>query len=164
MNRMSKPKTKEEFLAKHPPLTPEEVKKRLKEQKRAKDIYSKDMGEVEKNLLGYFEVLEPIADPETDQILAWMKVPSNMLLDEYYQLTGGETDPNKLSEEQIGKIKNKEYQMMVDFIMIPKRDLEWWKKHLNPRFSMLFRLKLESMFEELGVVAENFLEAKEDSA
>jgi len=147
---------KEKFLEKHPALSEEEIKDKLREAKKAKASYSRKTEEIEKNLLGYFDIEEPIINPETGEIIAWMKLPNNMLLEEYFGLTGGKTSPQELTKEEKENIKNKEYELMEQLITIPKKNKEWWKQHLNPMFSRLVRFKLLSFFEEIGGATENF--------
>ena len=156
VNNMSEKMSKDEFLKKHKPLTDDEVKAKLREAKLRKEQYSKVMDEVEKNLLGYSDVEEPIVDPETDKVVAWMKLPSNMLLEEFFALTGGKTNTKDMSPEEVASIRNKEYELMSELITVPKKDMAWWRQHLNPRFAKLVRLKLLEFFEEIGGVAENF--------
>ena len=158
VNNMSEKMSKDEFLKKHKPLTDDEVKAKLREAKLRKEQYSKVMDEVEKNLLGYSDVEEPIVDPETDKVVAWMKLPSNMLLEEFFALTGGKTNTKDMSPEEVASIRNKEYELMSELITVPKKDMAWWRQHLNPRFAKLVRLKLLEFFEEIGGVAENFWE------
>jgi len=160
---MSEKEKKEKFLEKHPPKTDEQIKQIQREAKYAKDKYSKDMEEVEKNLLGYFDIEEPIIDPETNKAIAWMKIPSNMLLEDYFGLTGGKTSLQELSKEEVERLRDKEYELMEQLITRPSKDKDWWRQHLNPKFSKLVRIKLWEFFEEIGGVATNFLEAEEDS-
>jgi len=147
--------SKEEFLKKHPPLTEKQIKQRLIEASKAKDKYSKDMGELEKNILGLQEIIEPLIDPATDKILAWMRLPTNLELEEYY-LTYKDIDLKKLSDKDRMKQVNRQYKLMADVIERPKKEWEWWKKKTTPRFTRIFAIKLTLMFETLGVAMENF--------
>jgi len=156
-----KPLSKEEFLEKHPPLTDKQIKEKFKDARMAKDKYTKEMKEIEKNLMGYIEISEPLIDPETDNILAWVKLPTMMELENFYGQFG-ETKPEEyevMSKEEKLKIINRQYELMAEMIVTPKHDAEWWKTHSNMRLLKLFSVKLEQIFEEMGVATENFPEA-----
>ena len=153
--------SKEEFLKKHPPLTDKQVKEKFRDAKLAKDKYTKEMKEIEKNLMGYIDISEPLVDPETDVVLAWVKLPTMMELEKFY----GQFGETKLEEfenmtrEQKLKYANRQYDLMAEMIVNPKHDAEWWKQHSNMRLLKLFSIKLEQIFEEMGVGIENFPEA-----
>jgi len=76
--------SKEEFLKKHPPLKEKEIKKRFIEADKAKDKYTKDVQELNKNLLGFKDILDPIIDPNTKKPLAWMRRPTNEQVETYF--------------------------------------------------------------------------------
>jgi len=156
MIKMSKKElSKEEFLKKHPPITDEEVKKKLAEASQRKAEYTKNIEELEKNILGLQEIIEPLIDPNTDKILAWMRLPTNEELEEYY-FTYKDADLAKLSGKDRIKQVNRQYELMADVIEKPKKKWDWWKKNTTPHFTRLFAIKLTSMFETLGVAMENF--------
>jgi len=119
------------------------------------------MKEIEKNLMGYIEISEPLIDPETDKILAWVKLPTMMELENFYGQFG-ETKPEEyetMNKEEKLKIINRQYELMAEMIVNPKHDAEWWKAHSNMRLLKLFSIKLEQIFGEMGVATENFREA-----
>jgi len=157
--KLAKPTPKEKFLDKHPPLTDDEVKAKFKEASIAKETFTKDMTEIEKNLLGYVDITEPLIDPETGKLLAWMKIPSNVLLEEFWikYSVSQKQYADMTPEEKVEQI-SRQYELMAK-LLVPDHTAEWWKQHTNPRFSKLFALKLEQLFEEMGVTTENFPEA-----
>jgi len=148
---------KKKFLEKHPILTNEQVKQKQLEAKMAKAKYSQDMKEIEQNLIGYLEISEPLVDPETDKVLCWMRLPTMMLLEDYYKQFGKTTKKyEELSDDEKFDYANRQYVLMSKIISIPEHDAKWWKSHSNLRFLKLFSLKLEQLFDELEVASENF--------
>ena len=146
--------SKEEFLKKHPPLTEEQIKQKFLEAKLKKQQYSQDMEELVKNIMGLQEIIEPLIDPETDKILAWIRMPTNEELENYYSLRS--TDWDKLNDKEKKKQVDRQYELMATIIVHPNNKPEWWKKKTTPRFTQLFAIKLTAMFESLGVTMENF--------
>ena len=116
---------KEKFLKKHPPLSDEQVKQKLKEAEKSKHKYVVDMQEIEKNLLGYSQKLVPIVDPETDKILAWMRCPLNEELETYFGMYGKTSEElEKLSREEQLEVSRRQYEVMAGLIENPKHDSE----------------------------------------
>jgi len=150
---MTKPESKEKkFLKKHPPLTDEQVKQSFREADKAKQDYTKDMNEIQQNIMGFHEVLDPIIDPQTNKCLGWMRRPLNTEVEKYYDIyTDKETDPKQQRQRQ--------YQIMSDLIVIPNQKPEWWRENTSPWFAKLFAVRLELFFEQLGVTMENFQQA-----
>jgi len=150
---MSKPKSKEQkFLKKHPPLTDEQVKKAFRQADKAKQDYTKNMEEIQRNIMGFHEVLDPIIDPNTNKCLGWMRRPLNIEVEKYYDLY---TDKTINPEKQ----RQRQYEIMSDLIVIPNKDAEWWRNNTSPWFAKLFATRLELFFEQLGVAMENFPQA-----
>jgi len=145
------------FLKKHPILTDEQVKQKQLEAKLAKAKYSQDMKELEQNLIGYLETSEPLVDPETDKVLCWMRLPTMMLLEDYYKQFGKISKSyDEFTEEEKFEYANRQYVLMSKIISNPQHDAEWWKKHSNLRFLKLFGLKLEQLFSQMEVATANF--------
>jgi len=143
------------FLEKHKPLNEEEVKKRFAESARAKEKYSHDMSVIEQNLMGFIDDEEPLIDPETDKELCWMRAPTMMELESVGEIYKG-TDVTNITAEDREKYIQSQYILMAEIITQPKHDAQWWKEHTNIKFLTLFRLKIEQMFNALGVAIENF--------
>ena len=150
----------EKFLKKHPPLSDKEVKEKFRESALAKQKYTRDMKEIEKNLLGFLDITEPLIDPSTEKVLAWVKLPTMMKLEEFYTgfSVASPQDFKSMSTAEKLKYQNRQYELMAK-ILFPKHDAEWWKDHTNLRFVYLFSLKMEQMFEGMGGFVENFPEA-----
>lgn len=148
--------SKEEFFKKHPPISEEDVKFKLMEANKRKDQYTKDIEELKNNILGLQKIIEPLIDPETDKILAWMRLPTNEELEEYYFTYNDKVDLKKISKNDRKKLTNRQYELMANIIEIPKEKWDWWKKNTTPRTTRLFAIKLTSMFESLGVTMANF--------
>ena len=142
--------TQEEWIKKHPPLSDEDIKKKLKEAFLAKDKYSTDMTDVENNLLGYTSKLIPIVDTETDKVLMWMKQLTGELMEMF--ITEFSPDIQGSKKERM----EKQYKLIADLIAVPKHDAEWWKKNITPSILKLISNALEAVFEELGATMENF--------
>jgi len=152
---MSKAEDREGFLQKHPPLTDAQIKEKFMEADKKKSEYTEDMQELEANLLGYKEIKEPIVDPETGKLLAWMKRPTQVELEKYFQLYDTSEDIKKMTKKDQLDAAQKQYQIMSE-LLEPEHEAKWWKENSNAMFAKLVVVRLQLFFEQLGVKMENF--------
>ena len=141
------------FIKKHPVLTNEDIKLKFLEADKAKKDYAIDMNEVEKNLLGLRDIIDPIVDPSTDKILAWMRRPTNEEIEIYYKWF---EEGKKTSDKDKLEQTKRQYEIMASLITIPKHEWDWWKKNTDSYFVKLFSLRLTLFFEQVGVTTANF--------
>ena len=113
----------EKLLQKHPALTDEQIKQKFKEADRAKEKYQESITQLEENLFSFRDIKDPIIDPNTDKILAWMKRPTNMQVKEYLSKFRKKQDISKMSQEEVDKIENEQYEMIAEFIIEPKHEI-----------------------------------------
>lgn len=150
-------------FAKRRKLDPEKVKEEMIKAEKRKQSYTMDLAEVEKNLLEYFDSLDPIVDPAKDKVLAWMRRPSYT---EMMEMTPTEIkdakDLENLPVKARKKLEDRQFDYMERLIEKPKNDAIWWKKHATPQFILLFQLRIVEMYKEMGVDVENFPEATGD--
>jgi len=138
---MSKDKKIKEFLKKHKPLTPEDVKKRLIEKDMAIDKYQKDIRKVEENLVNFLNKEDPLVDPSTNKVIAWLRrLP-------YKELT--EILPSELPEdfsiEEGKKYIEPIFVLMEKMISKPKHTAEEWKSLANTDFVELFNARVAEL-------------------
>uniref|UniRef100_A0A6H1ZPQ7 Uncharacterized protein n=1 Tax=viral metagenome TaxID=1070528 RepID=A0A6H1ZPQ7_9ZZZZ len=153
-------KKEEDFLKKHKPLKPEDVAEKMKDADKRKKKYTLDAAQVERNLLDYFEILDPIVDPVTDKVLAWMRRASyqemiDMVPSELREYVG---DMEKAPQELRQKYDSQQFEYMATLIENPKHTTEWWQKHANQHFIMLFQMTIIQMYKDMGIDIENFRE------
>ena len=152
-------KIKKKFIEKHKPLTRKEVVQRIKERKEMKSKLTQDAAVLEKNLIAFNKILDPLVDPENDKVLCWIRRPTQdeweeMLPAELLEYRGKSTE--EIPAEIWNRYKDLQFEMMEKLIEKPKHKAAWWKSHSNLVFQQLFNLHLTSVFELLGVSAENF--------
>lgn len=134
---------KKSFSDKHKPLSDEDVRAKKTDMENARKKYSRDAHEVEKNLLNLFNRDLPIIDTETDTAVAYiMDVPYFKILNSIPMDIMEEFEkpnPNKTkiySAIQEGKF-DQIYEIMADYITIPKHDKQWWKENATEHFKDL---------------------------
>jgi len=148
---------KRKFLEKHKPKTPEEIVEQMRDSYEAKQKYSQDLADIEKNLVNFLGRLDPILDPGTNEPIAWMRQVT------YYELTGMApenidelitesedlTDEElmlKIAREQGEQDKDFLFELMAKLIAIPSYDKEKWKTISTPSFIRIFNVKLAEIF------------------
>lgn len=142
------------FLAKHPKLTPQDVYRKIEDAEKARTKYTKDLAEIEDNLLDFLNKEDPLVDPGTEQVLAWMKqLPYNKLL------TLIPTDiSEKLKEDPSGEFlkdtdseeANWTFKLMEELITKPDKDWEWWKENSTPDFIYLFNARFAEIMNRVN--------------
>ena len=156
---MAENKTKE-FLARHKPMKPDDIEKSFVSAEKSREKYSKDIIEIESNLTRFFQKEDPIIDPGTGKVLAWVReAPLKEL--QIYALELQES-VEKIKPEDLQRMLNedpelikKQYALMANLIVKPKHDAEWWAEHATQDFFMLFEITLEKMTNK-GMNEANF--------
>jgi len=157
MRNMSESKKARDFLFKHPPKTPEEIAKELKQMEEAKGKYTKDVAILEQNIKKFNSVLDPLIDPISGDVLCWVRRPTQaewdkMIPEEFLQYKFEEEVPPEVSR----KYANLQFEMMAKLIENPKHDAEWWKANSNLILQQLFQAHLTDVYRKLGLLVENF--------
>jgi len=155
---MSDPKKSESFLGKHKPLSSEDVKNKFKQMEDSKTNLEKDVLTLEKNLDKFNEIIDPIKNPATGEVLCWVRRPTQGEWEEMIpkEVWEAGSNPDSMSVELQKKSNDMIFGFMAKIIEKPKHDAEWWKKHANLVFIQLFQLHLNDVFRELGLTTENF--------
>lgn len=153
---MSKP---EDLIRKHKPLTKDEIERRFKENEAMKKDLTLDATELERNLTNFNKITDPIVDPTNGKPLCWVRRPSQqeweeMLPDELLEFRSKPQE--EIPEELWKKYRDLQFTMMEKLIDKPQHDAKWWKENSNLVFQQLFQVHLNSLFELLGISAENF--------
>jgi len=144
----------EKFLAKHPALTPQDVYKKIADAENARTKYTKDLAKIEDSLLGFLNKEDPLVDPGTKEVLAWMKqLPYNKLLE---LIPDDVTE--RLKEDPSGEfLKNTDgdeanwtFKLMEELITKPQKGWEWWKDNATPDFIYLFNARFAEIMNRVN--------------
>lgn len=134
---------------------PDEVKKSMAQIEKAKAKYSKEMSEVEENLVEYFKKIDPVLDPATGKCVAWSKRPSMKQLE---QMGPFEMDESltieKQNKLQMEWAKN-QIKIIAELIPIPKHDWEWWWEKAGLDFVLLYQAHIGGLMAKLATNIEN---------
>lgn len=157
MIEMSKEDAKKKLLKKHPALTPEEVEKKKREIKEAREEREAKMATYEKNLMGYFKKTEQLKD-ENGTILALIRYPSyteltTLIPEDIEKLT---EMPKDVKKEQVEKYVDTQFELMATLIVEPEKKAEWWKTNSSLAFLNLFNDKLGEMLKVATEEAKDF--------
>lgn len=143
----------EEFLKKHRPLSPQDVYETIKEAEEARQKYTKDIANVENNLLNFLKREDPLVDPGTGKVIAWIRqLP-------YVELTklrpeGLEEIRNLSDEELVKKIEETAeadfiFKLMERLISRPEYSAKKWKEIATLDFIRLFDARITELFSRL---------------
>ena len=146
------------ILEKHKPLSKAELKKKFGEMKQIKSKLTQDAAILEKNLMSFNKTLDPLCDPESGNVLCWVRRPTAKELEEMIpeELLKYRGSPEKVPLELMQKHKDFQFKMMEILIEKPKKNTAWWQENANLVFQRLFELHLEAVMSDLGIMTENF--------
>jgi hypothetical protein len=147
-----------DFIQKHKPLTPDQLREKMQEQQKSKERYVQDSAELEKEIDNFNKITDPLVDPVTDKALCWVRRPTQ---EEWESLVPVELlkyrdDPSGIPPEVSKKYSDLTFELMAKIIEKPKHDSKWWKQHANLLFIQLFQYHLQKVFSELGLATTNF--------
>ena len=153
----------EEYLTKHKPLSPSDTYKAQKEASLARQKYSEDIVEIEKNLLNYLNTEDPLVDPGTGNLLAWIRhIPYAELVGlSPKNISSGDMEKIKAGDHELLMEKGKEaegqdfiFELMERLISKPSHEKSWWKEHATLPFIELFQARFVEIFfrmeEQIG--------------
>ena len=143
---------KKKLLEKYGTLSDEEVENRKREQNEAKNKYTRDIQEIEKNLLNLLEKEHPLLD-EDGNVVAWVRDIRffkllDMLPEELFEGTLFNDNDPKEAVKNLKKQSEYTLKLYEELITVPKKDAEWWREHVTPAFSKLFDKYLEKIISE----------------
>ncbi len=156
--------TQEEFLKKHPAISPDKIGLVKEKQKQTQIKYAQDMTELEGNLLSYFKKPMSIIDPDTGIEIARMVKPS---IQQIEMLTmppkSIPIDISKYEKEKqveyarIGmEHTKKQFEILAEIVVQPEHNKEWWLEHGSPEFLVLVQFTINKYMNDLGNKMENF--------
>lgn len=148
----------DKVLSRHKALSKAELKKRFEDMSRIKKTLTKDAAILEKNLMDFNKILDPLIDPESTKVLCWIRRPAtkeleNMIPEELLKYRG---KPEEVPLDLMQKHQDFQFKMMANLIENPKKDAEWWKANANFVFQRLFEIHLGTVMADLGIMTENF--------
>lgn len=123
----------------------------------AKSKYTKDVQVLEQNIKKFNEMLDPLVDPISGDVLCWVRRPTqkeweDLIPQELLEYTNIEDVPQDVAK----KYRDYQFDMMAQLISHPKKDAAWWKANSTLVFQELFQAHLADVYRKLGVMAENF--------
>lgn len=148
----------QDLIHKHGVLTPKQVRKRFAEVRKIKKTLTTKASELEKNLIAFNKITDPLVDPETNKPLCWIRRPTTTELEALMptELMQYQNSPENVPQDVMEKYKDFQFKMMANLIENPKKSANWWKEHANLVFQQLFQIHLRCIMEDLGLSAENF--------
>jgi len=151
-------KSAKDLLQRHKTMTKEDIEKAFKKQAEAKEKYTVDAQQLEKNLEKFNDILDPIVNPATDEALCWVRRPTQAELEEMIptDLMKYKNDPDGVPPEVLAKNEGMLFNMMEKLIKIPEHTAEEWKKLSNLVFQKLFQMHIEQVMQDLGITIGNF--------
>jgi hypothetical protein len=140
----------EEFLKKHKPMKPEDVQKSFVDAEKARLNYTKNIQEIEDNLTAFLQKEDPMIDPGTGKVIAWVREAPLIELKTYQMefKTALEGLTPEQAQEKLDKdpaLTIKQYELMAALITKPKHDAKWWSEHVTPDVIVLFEAHVSKM-------------------
>jgi hypothetical protein len=147
-----------DFIRKHKPLTPKELRDEYTRKEQAKKDFATDAVELEKELECFNKITEPLVNPATGKAICWIRRPTqaeweNMLPQELVQYRDC---PESIPPELQQKWGDMTFELMALIIEKPKHDSKWWKAHSTINFIELFNVHLSNIFTQLAKDTTNF--------
>jgi len=151
-------KDAKKLIQKHGTLTPKQVKEKFRQMQEMKKTMTSNAAELEKNLVEFNKITDPMVDPESDKVLCWIRRPTTEELENLVptELLEYQNHPDDVPTEVMNRHKDFQFKMMANLIENPKKTAKWWKKNANMVFQRLFQIHLRCVLDDLGVSAENF--------
>lgn len=148
----------ENLIKKYKPLTPEEVRAKIKEKEDIKKQYSIDSAELERELDAFNEIIDPLINPATDKAMCWIRRPTQAEWEKMVPASVSvyNKNPEEMTPEETQKANDSLFELMANVIAKPKHDAKYWKEHSNLIFIQLFNMHLNGVFKELGIMTTNF--------
>jgi hypothetical protein len=158
LNKMNKNDRINQLIQKHKPMTKADVVKTFQDQAEMKRKMTTNAAELEANLKKFNNIEDPLVDPESGDVLVWVRRPTTAQLESLVpqELLEYRSNPDACPPEILKKYENFQFEMMADLITKPKKDAEYWKQNTNMVFQSLFQKHLTGVLEDLGINAENF--------
>jgi len=150
MIKMSEEEKTQSFLAKHKPLTQSEVYSKIQISDDRRTKHSKDLEDVEKNLMEFLETEDPIINPATGKAIAWIRhVPYSELMSmvpsDILEVVGDEGEMYKRAMQKQDII----YTYMEKLISRPSWTAAEWKAKATPLFLELFNVSIQEIFSRI---------------
>jgi len=148
---------RDKFTEKHPPIPDEQIPEKIKDREDAKVKYTRDIQKIEDNLTAFFEKDYPMIDPESGEVLCWIKDVQYfkllaMIPDEVLEEMDKAEDEVNIAYviKQLKEHSDNTFKIMEAVIVIPEHDWEWWKEYSNQTFLDLFNDFLEKRIQKIN--------------
>ena len=150
--------TENNLLKKYKPLTPEDVRAKIREKEESKKQYSSDSATLEKELEAFNDIIDPLINPTNDKAMCWIRRPTQAEWEKLVPASASvyNKNPEEMTPEETQKANDALFDLMANIIAKPKHNAQYWKEHSNLMFIQLFNLHLSGVFKELGIMTTNF--------
>ena len=148
---------RKKFWSKCDPIPDEEIPEKIEDREKARSQYTRSIQKIEENLTAFFEKDYPLLDPESGEVLCWVKdvqyfklldmIPDDMLED--MQKSDEEVDLGFVITK-LREYSDHTFKIMEEVITIPKHKWEWWKENSNQTFIDLFNDYLEKRIGKIN--------------
>jgi len=153
---LPKEQKKKDFLAKHKPLSKEDIAKSKKDIEKAKEKYAVSIASIEQALTEFMEIRDPIK--YNGKTIMLVRRPTMKELQELIPKDIGPfiEDPSSVSEKDMEKYDDLFYGNLAKLIVVPKRTAKEWKEKANPWLLRLFFEHIASITKVMEGEAEGF--------
>lgn len=146
-----------DLIKKFKPLTPEDIRAKIKEKEESKKQYSTDSATLERELELFNKTKDPLVNPATGNAMCWIRRPTQAEWESMVpaNISVYSKNPEDMTPEETQKVNDALFDLMAK-IIIPEHDAKYWKEHCNLVFIQLFNMHLNGIFKELGIMTTNF--------
>jgi hypothetical protein len=150
--------TENNLLKKYKPLTPDEVRAKIKEKEEAKKKFTVDSATLEAELDSFNSITDLLYNPVTGKPMCEIRRPTQLEWESMIPSSASvyNKKPEEMSPEEAQKANDSLFDLMAKIIVKPNGDAEYWKKHSTLDFIQQFNLHLNGVFKELGMMTTNF--------
>jgi len=152
----------QEFLKKHKQKSRAEIKLEIKKGQDIREQHTKDLSNIERNLTSFLEKEDPMVDPGTGNVLAWIRqLPYIELISLTPEDIRKAAEEGK-SREDIEKMlredtdRDGDFYLMSKLISRPQKTPEEWKKIATSEFITLFDITLYEIISRTSQMTDFF--------
>lgn len=151
-----------QFVEKHKRKTPAEIKSKIKQGHDIREQYTKDLTSIEKNLTNFLEREDPMIDPGTDNVVAWIRqIPYVELVSMTPEYLREAAQEGKSTEElkemlRLDTDRDTDFFLMSKLISQPQKTPEEWKKIATPEFITLFDITIYEIIARTSDMTDFF--------
>ena len=147
----------DKILAKHKGLTSEQVKTQLKAAEDRRSKLASDNQDFEANLTVFLNKLDPLVDPGTGNVIAWLKaLPYKTILELTPKALQDAALRGEIPMELVDEARAQSYIMMSEIIAKPKKTPQEWETVATAEFIAIFDMAVYEMMARLSEKTDFF--------